>query len=343
MQSYRRSLALRALTILGPGLIPVLVMVSFERRSAEFVVRATLEGLLYSLCIGSLCWLVLPRIGGLVMRQTAMRKWLMLLSAILAISTAGTLIASTFLYLAGVTRAADFVPDSLYSLKLAVILTLIFGIMAFFHEVLHARLNAATKDAERSRQMATEARLSSLESRIHPHFLFNTLNSISALIREDPAKAERTVERLASLLRFSLDANASHLVPLESELKIVRDYLEIEQTRFGARLRFQIDVPADMLTIEIPPMSVQTLVENSVKHAVSTRRQGATIEIRARVVNGSPAIDVIDDGPGFDLGAVKAGHGLDLLQARLAELFGPRASLELASEPGRMRATVVLA
>src|SRR5437764_15089871 len=96
-----------------------------------------------------------------------------------------------------------------------------------------------------ARKLATEARLSSLESRIHPHFLFNTLNSISSLIREDPVRAERTVERLAALLRYSLDVNARGLAPLRHELKIVRDYLEIEHTRFGERLRYSVEARHD--------------------------------------------------------------------------------------------------
>ena len=121
--------------------------------------------------------------------------------------------------------------------------------------------------------------LASLESRIHPHFLFNTLNSISSLIPEDPARAERLVEQMAALLRFSLDANQSGLVPLASELKIVGDYLEIERARFGDRLRYQIDVPADLNESQIPPLSLQTLVENSVKYAIAPDRAGGEIRI----------------------------------------------------------------
>ena len=112
------------------------------------------------------------------------------------------------------------------------------------YETLSHRLQAATLELrtrelaeERHRKLASEARLSSLESRIHPHFLFNTLNSISALIREDPAQAERTVERLAALLRYSLDSNARRLVSLRQEMRVVQDYLEIQKTRFGDRLQ----------------------------------------------------------------------------------------------------------
>ncbi len=341
--SIRKFPALRAATMVGPGLIPATVMLAFSSATPHQILETALDGVVYSLCISSLCWSVLTRVGGPLMSKPPLPRWLYLLGIFMVLATVGCLGASLILLGVGLITRREFWFEFVRSLKLSFVLTLIFGVITFFQQVIVGRLNRATRDAERLRQTATEARLSSLESRIHPHFLFNTLNSISALIREDPAQAERTVERLASLLRFSLDANESRLVPLSLELRIVRDYLDIEKTRFGPRLRYQIDVPASLDHVEIPPMSVQTLVENSVKHAVSTLREGASIEIRARLdASGAPVIDVIDDGPGFDATALRAGHGLDLLQSRLAALFGPRAALEFAAEPGRMRTSVIL-
>ena len=142
-------------------------------------------------------------------------------------------------------------------------------------------------EQERAYKLLAEARLSSLESRIHPHFLFNTLNSIAALIPRNPQLAEDTVGKLASLLRFSLNANQNGLVPLSQELKIVRDYLEIEKTRFGPRLSYEIAVPASMEDVKVPPLALQSLVENSVKHVVSQRSQGATIQIAGSKVSGT--------------------------------------------------------
>jgi LytS/YehU family sensor histidine kinase len=230
----------------------------------------------------------------------------------------------------------DYWPQFLGSLKLAALLTIGSGLAIGIYATLRERLEETTlelrtKELERERalKLATEAQLASLESRIHPHFLFNTLNSISSLIPEDPARAERLVEQMAALLRFSLDANQSGLVPLASELKIVADYLEIERARFGDRLRYRIDVPADLSESRIPPLSLQTLVENSVKYAIAPERAGGEIRITGARVNGVCRVEVSDSGPAFQLESAPAGHGLDNLKGRLSTLFGDRAALLL--------------
>jgi LytS/YehU family sensor histidine kinase len=225
-------------------------------------------------------------------------------------------------------------------------ISMVIGISLSLYERLRGKLEATRQElrekevaAERARQLAIEARLSSLESRIHPHFLFNTLNSISSLIQEDPAQAEKLVERLAALLRFSLDSNEQRTVPLEKEMKITRDYLEIERARFGERLRYSIDVPPALRFIETPPLAVQTLVENSLKHAIAPRREGGEVRITARLVDQHLRIEVADDGPGFARDALVAGHGLDTLHARLLALYDDRAALDITSRDGR---TVVI-
>jgi LytS/YehU family sensor histidine kinase len=188
-------------------------------------------------------------------------------------------------------------------------------------------LRSRQVEQERAYKLLAEARLSSLESRLHPHFLFNTLNSIAALIPRDPQRAEDTVGKLASLLRFSLASSSAGLVPLAQELKFVRDYLEIELTRFGPRLRYEIDVPETLMEVKTPPMALQLLVENAVKHVVSQRAQGADIRIAGRLENGQARLEVIDDGPGFRLESISSDHGLGNLIARLQLLFTERGKL----------------
>jgi LytS/YehU family sensor histidine kinase len=216
------------------------------------------------------------------------------------------------------------------------VITVVTGLAMFTYHTLLFKLQAAaialrTKQVEQERayKLLAEARLSSLESRIHPHFLFNTLNSIAALIPSNPQLAEDTVGKLASLLRFSLNANQSGLVPLSQELKVVRDYLEIEKTRFGARLSYEISIPEAIQDVKVPPLAIQSLVENAVKHVVSQRAQGAAIQVSASKDLNRILLEVMDDGPGFSLEAITPEHGLGNLIARLELLFGAAGQLQV--------------
>ena len=128
---------------------------------------------------------------------------------------------------------------------------------------------------------------------------------------------------------------ATPLVPLDEELRVVRAYLDIERVRFGDRLRYRSMSATDAGHALVPRLAVQTLVENSVKYAVSPRRDGASISVRARAADGRVRVSVEDDGPGFDATAAPAGHGLDLLAGRLAMRFGDRASLGVDSRRHR--------
>jgi sensor histidine kinase YesM len=305
--------------------------------------------LVYAHCIGTLAFLIMGRIAPPLCRLPKAYTAAGLLLGLVAIAVAGSLIANGIFIATGLMDPSSFWPNLRFGLKISVFSTVLIGAAVTVFEGLSYRLQAARLelrtrqlDEERARKLASEARLSSLEARIHPHFLFNTLNSISELIREDPAGAERTVERLAELLRYSLDTGRRPLAPLRQELRVVRDYLEIEQTRFGGRLRFSMDVPAGLEEMEVPPMAVQTLVENSIKHAVSASRQGGEIRVSARLESGSLVLEVSDDGPGFDLRAFREGHGLENLQERLAALFDGDARLEIARREGRTVVSVAV-
>jgi LytS/YehU family sensor histidine kinase len=190
--------------------------------------------------------------------------------------------------------------------------------------------------------MALEARLATLQSRLHPHFLFNTLNAISALIHDDPDRAERTVERLAALLRFSLDATQEAVIPLGDELKIVGDYLEIEHTRLGDRLSYAVKTHPAVTACAVPPLAVQTLVENSIKHAIAPRPDGGHVCVEACPAGDRLLVSVWDDGPGFQAADIRPGHGLDNLQARLAARFGATARLSIERHAGRTLVSVSL-
>ena len=202
-------------------------------------------------------------------------------------------------------------------------------------------LELRTRELERERalKLATEAHSASLESRIHPHFLFNTLNSISSLIPEDPARAERLVEQMAALLRFSLDANQSGLVPLESELKIVGDYLEIERTRFGDRLRYRLTSPPELHESQVPAAGAPDVgrEQRQIRHHSGSR--GRRDPYRGGALEPGVPAGGLGFRSGFPSGVAPASHGMDNLTGRLSTLFGSQAALTLERAGGRNKLT----
>jgi LytS/YehU family sensor histidine kinase len=247
-----------------------------------------------------------------------------------------------------------FVPRNFWgqyaeTLRIAIPIALVFGGAALVHSSLRerakdieGRLAEKEVNEKRTRELLAQARLQTLESRIHPHFLFNTLNSISALISIDPVRAEEVVERLAELLRASLDASTQSLIPLRQELSIVRSYLEIQQIRFGRELQSSVEAPAELLEMKVPPMSIQALVENSVKHGMAAHGNRGHVWITVSVKKEKLRIEIRDSGPGFTLSAVPPGHGLDNLVARLDALFGSAAHLDVHRHDGHCVAEIVL-
>jgi two-component system sensor histidine kinase AlgZ len=317
-----------------------LIEVSFSHRvNIRDILRFAEFTLVYACSISFPSALTLYRLRQV---EFAGRRGMLLLfrtGILLCTSFFGCLVGAGILYLIGLVPKGDYWIEFRGSVGLCVVLTLTFGLSMHFYEETRLRLEAATvelhrhaMEEERAHKLLAEARLSSLESRIHPHFLFNTLNSIASLIPKDPKQAEDLVGKLASLLRFSLNANQTGLVPLSQELKLVRDYLEIEKTRFGARLRYEIQVPAALDNQGVPPLSLQSLVENSVKHVISPRPEGGRILVTASQEEARVSLEVRDDGPGFDLASIPAGHGLENLSDRLALLFGPQATLQAARD-----------
>lgn len=309
-----------------PGIDFAVLLLNFK---ISFVYAQTIGSFAFSLALN--VWHPLQIFPWLV-------RWPLLLLLLAAVAIVGSLLAGLFFLMLRWIPASLYWPQFWGTMKLCIIITLLIGIAMEVHGNLQSRLEqAALKlqgqelERERALKAAAEARLASLESRIHPHFLFNVLNSISSLIQEDPARADRLVEKMAALLRFSLDSSQEGLVRLEDEIKIVSDYLEIEKARFADRLRYTIMVPEETLDAEVPALSVQTLVENSVKHAVYPLRGGGEIEVSAQLTNGSLQIKVADTGQGFALDSIPAGHGLDNLQSRLVQLFGDKAKLATAA------------
>jgi len=314
----------------------LLVAMSSEHVSLRRLLLTLGYSMVYAHCIGGLNFASVPRLWGAVQSLNPWMRWPLRVAAIFGNTLLGSLLACLILVGLGLIPREEYWLEFWGSLKIATFISILAGVSIGVYETFQSRLEESslqlrTKQLEHERalKLATAAQLASLESRIHPHFLFNTLNSISSLIPEDPKRAERLVEQMAALLRFSLDANQSGLVPLAAELKVVADYLEIERARFGDRLRYQIDMAGDLDAARVPALAVQTLVENSVKYAIAPNRAGGEIRIAGSRENGSLRLAVTDQGPGFTLESVPAGHGLDNLKDRLATLFGDRAALTL--------------
>jgi LytS/YehU family sensor histidine kinase len=305
---------------------------------------------LFSNCIGIPVALVLPRLGPRVWsRLPSPLNWTVMIVAMIVMAIAGGALAVTLLILMRVISPVEFWSWFAGSIRISLIATLTIGIAVTAYELMRVRLDEATlalrtkeRDEAEAQRLASDAQLASLESRVQPHFLFNTLNSIAALIPRDPEGAERMTGQLASLMRSSLDSGGSPLVRLEQELKVVGDYLDIERVRFGERLRFRIDVDEPAGGLLVPRLSLQTLVENSVKYAASTRRNGASVTVQARRHGQSLVIEVEDDGPGFESAQLPANHGLALLKARLERLFGERALMRIDTRPGSTRVVLDL-
>ena len=173
----------------------------------------------------------------------------------------------------------------------------------------------------------TEARLEALRLQLHPHFLFNTLNAISAFVEADPERARRMIARLGELLRRTLTAGAAAEVPLSRELDLLAPYLEIQRIRFGDRLSIELDVPDGTGDVLIPALMLQPLVENAVEHGVKRTLEAARVRLSAEQSGDRLRIEIADNGPGPTGRA--DGVGLANTRARLAGLYGDAHRLEL--------------
>jgi sensor histidine kinase YesM len=325
---------------LAVGIVFLIQFVENPGMSSRDLLGMLIYMLTYANITGVLGMLI---IEGFVVR-IALRKPPMLplvAACVLVVVPLGILLVQTLLMVVGIMIPRHFWREYFHTLRLALPLSIVFGLGALVHGVLRERVQFAEeklheKEVAEARmlKLVAEARLRSLESRIHPHFLFNTLNSISALIAVNPARAEQIVGRLAALLRASLDAGQQPLIPLREELAMVENYVDIERARFGDKLRGSVEVPADLQDTEVPPMSLQSLVENAVKHGITPQSGGGEFMVTASAEDGSVRIEVRDSGPGFDLAAIPAGHGLDSLVQRLDALFGAKARLSVFRRDG---------
>jgi two-component sensor histidine kinase len=194
-------------------------------------------------------------------------------------------------------------------------------------ELLAARLDAQLRQSE----------LQMLRSQLNPHFLFNSLNTITVLMREDLAKAEQLMVKLSALLRSMLSVSAGSELPLQRELELLENYIALEQSRFGDRLRVTMEISPEASGAAVPTMILHPMVENAIRHGLTPRKGAGAIAVRAFRRTDDLVLEVIDDGVGWGDAAATSGHGIGLTntRSRLEKLYDKRHSLEIESPEGK--------
>jgi two-component sensor histidine kinase len=225
---------------------------------------------------------------------------------------------------------------------------ILYGAILLVSRVLDSRERLALQQTETARlnEQLSKAQLNALRRQIEPHFLFNTLNAISGLVREKQNDA--AVDMIAGLSEFLRrvveDSDRQH-VSLGEELEFVKKYLDIQKMRFADCLQFSVDVPRQLLSAQVPTLILQPMVENAVKHGIAKRVQGGAIRISAARANGSITLSVYNDGPGLPVGWEKStcGIGISNVRTRLRTLYGDEFELSMANqEPGGVNVSVSL-
>ncbi len=219
-------------------------------------------------------------------------------------------------------------------------LMMVYGVLVAIGMGLDLRRRYRQGELRRARleRRLTDARLAMLRMQLQPHFLFNTLHAISALMDDDVPAARRMIARLSELLRLTLDADGEAEVPLEREIEVLEAYLDIERVRLGDRLRVEYAVDEAARQARVPALLLQPLVENAVRHAVAPSLDPCRVRVAGRVDGDVLRLSVADDGPGMKAVAEAGesnGIGLANTRARLEQRYGPAARMDLSNGAGR--------
>ena len=211
---------------------------------------------------------------------------------------------------------------------------IVFAIHAF---VFYQNFRAEEEQKLRLHAQLARAELHALKMQLHPHFLFNTLHSISSLVLEEPPRANAMIARLGDFLRLTLEHSEQQFVTLKEEIEFARCYLEIEEVRFSDRLQIEFDVATESLTAQVPHLILQPLIENAIRHAVAPRAAGGAIKISAQRTGETIRIEIADSGDGSHGTAVVSnngqGVGLANVRGRLQQLYGANHKFELHRNP----------
>lgn len=295
------------------------------------VVGTLHENLAVSYCIGFCILLAVEGIANCVSRFSPFVRGLGVLLGITLGSLAGTFLGFNLI------GASSFISPGNPAWRRTVFIALTFGVIVSwfyyslirFSEAASAAKEAELKQANYGTQLA-QAELKMLQAQIEPHFLYNTLANVRSLMESRPQTAATMLENLIGFLQSSLTHSRAGQVPLKDEIGLLRAYLDIMAVRMGERLQYSIDMDGGLGTVPFPPMLLQPLVENAVKHGLEPKVEGGAIHITARGENGLIRIAVSDTGAGFPSDKAD-GFGLNNVRSRLRSIYGDRARLELTA------------
>lgn len=260
-------------------------------------------------------------------------------AAILAGAVAGTLLGSV---------AVGLGPRAMFGERFplftqVVLLGILFGVLVSYVFISLERISEEKLQRLETEKAAMEAELRLVQSQMEPHFLFNTLANVRSLIDSDPRKAGTMVDSFVAFLRSSLRTSRERTITLAQEMDVVRSYLDLFVIRMGDRLRYRIDLPEALRRVPIPPLLVQPLVENAIKHGLERSVRGGEVEVRCLRDDGAVRIVVADSGRGMQEQGGPAGVGLENVRRRLAIMYGEGARLTMEeNSPTGVRATIEL-
>lgn len=291
----------------------------------KFIYGELLQVIFYILTTHALRWSVI-RMGWLTL------KWYSLVPRFLVAILSLSLLHYGFLILISYAMnnlsAQDYNPltilaNLLASFALMFVWSLIYMSFHYFDRYNKSlQYEAAIKEVE----------LNALKSQLNPHFIFNALNSIRALVDENPKQSKNAITQLSNILRNSLKTQRKKLVPFEEELSTVRDYLELESIRYEERLKTNIDVDPNCLAFDVPPLMLQTLVENGIKHGIAHLKNGGVIDIRGKIIDDGMQIQIRNSGRFKNGSNASLGYGLLNTRKRLELIYGEEATFAIGDE-----------
>jgi two-component sensor histidine kinase len=339
MRIPARDIARRALVIWTGWTLYALFASSQNYFSRAYSTRMPWKPAFQYALVDSYAWAVLTPLVFLVAAKLGIRRgnwwWTvpLQLCASVLFALAHVLVFVRLLPWIGYHVSASMI-QSLFVAKLNPDLLACWVLMGIRHGIEYYRgYQARELKASQLEAKLVQAQLQVLKMQLQPHFLFNTLHAISALLYKDVEMADRMIARLSDFLRMTLDSAGEEQVTLKRELEFMDKYIEIEQMRFGERLRVRRDIDPDTLDFMVPNLMMQPLVENAVRHSIAQRSSGGTIELRARQVGAMLSIGIHDDGPGAGE-ELREGVGLSNTRARLVQLYGNRHRFETGNDAG---------